>query len=209
MSDDAHPTLGQPFRVEAKLRNNRLVRARELCGYANAKAAAAASGVSYSIWIHYEALQATPWRKRAGVWRSTALAIAKFLRQLPEDLWPEVIERVEATRASFEVGSASVALLPAPVDPEQVVGQLQLMERARELLTHLTPREEFVLRKRFGIDTRDQTDFTLEEIGDELNVGPERIRQIEAKALRKLRHPSRAKLLYAWTTRQSDKETLR
>ena len=61
------------------------------------------------------------------------------------------------------------------------------------VLTSLTPREEKVLRLRYGID--DGRPRTLEEVGKEFNVTRERIRQIEAKALRKLRHPSRSKKL--------------
>ena len=61
------------------------------------------------------------------------------------------------------------------------------------MLKSLTPREEKVLRLRFGLE--DRRPRTLEEVGKEFNVTRERIRQIEAKALRKLRHPSRSKKL--------------
>jgi len=61
------------------------------------------------------------------------------------------------------------------------------------VLRTLTPREAEVLRRRFGIG--DGTEHTLEEVGKAFNVTRERIRQIESKALRKLRHPTRAKLL--------------
>lgn len=62
-----------------------------------------------------------------------------------------------------------------------------------EVLKGLTPREEKVLRLRFGLD--DGRTRTLEEVGREFNVTRERIRQIEAKALRKMRHPSRSRKL--------------
>ncbi len=71
---------------------------------------------------------------------------------------------------------------------EAVVG-LNLADQTRKMLATLTPREEKVLRKRFGIG--EKTDHTLEEVGRDFEVTRERIRQIEAKALRKLRHPSR------------------
>ena len=61
------------------------------------------------------------------------------------------------------------------------------------MLASLTPREERVLRLRFGIGT--YGDRTLEEVGEQFSVTRERIRQIEAKALRKLKHPSRSKVL--------------
>ncbi len=68
-----------------------------------------------------------------------------------------------------------------------------LKEQLLAVLNTLTPRENEVLRKRYGLD--DAKPKTLEEVGKEFNVTRERIRQIEAKALRKLRHPNRTKLL--------------
>ncbi len=68
-----------------------------------------------------------------------------------------------------------------------------LQDQVRKVLQTLTPREEKVLRRRFGIG--EAADHTLEEVGQEFDVTRERIRQIEAKALRKLRHPSRSKRL--------------
>ena len=79
---------------------------------------------------------------------------------------------------------------PAPSD---VPSHTMLKEQLAEVLSTLTPREEKVLRLRFGLE--DGRSRTLEEVGKEFNVTRERIRQIEAKALRKLRHPSRSKKL--------------
>ncbi|NDY41844.1 RNA polymerase sigma factor RpoD [Dissulfurirhabdus thermomarina] len=77
--------------------------------------------------------------------------------------------------------------------PEEAAAAQNLVEKTRSLLATLTPREEKVLRLRFGIG--EQCDHTLEEVGRDFMVTRERIRQIEAKALRKLRHPSRSRLL--------------
>jgi RNA polymerase primary sigma factor len=74
--------------------------------------------------------------------------------------------------------------------PMEAVANLNLADQTRRMLATLTPREEKVLRKRFGIG--EKTDHTLEEVGKDFEVTRERIRQIEAKALRKLRHPSRS-----------------
>lgn len=77
-------------------------------------------------------------------------------------------------------------------DPELIVSQTILKEKIMEALDSLTPREASVIKMRFGlIDGRVRT---LEEVGEEFNITRERIRQIEAKALRKLRHPSRIKM---------------
>ena len=80
----------------------------------------------------------------------------------------------------------------API-PAEAASQTLLKEQLADVLTTLTPREEKVLRLRFGLE--DGRPRTLEEVGKEFNVTRERIRQIEAKALRKLRHPSRSRKL--------------
>ena len=82
--------------------------------------------------------------------------------------------------------------IESPIDMATAEG---LREATLEILETLTPREAKVLRMRFGIDMN--TDHTLEEVGKQFDVTRERIRQIEAKALRKLRHPSRSEKLRA------------
>jgi len=84
----------------------------------------------------------------------------------------------------------------AVTSPSEAVMNLNLSEQTRKVLATLSPREEKVLRMRFGIG--EKSDHTLEEVGQDFEVTRERIRQIEAKALRKLRHPSRSKRLKAF-----------
>ncbi|MBW6509420.1 MAG: RNA polymerase sigma factor RpoD [Desulfuromonadales bacterium] len=79
------------------------------------------------------------------------------------------------------------------ISPLEAVIRGNLSDQTSRVLASLTPREEKVLRMRFGIG--EKSDHTLEEVGQDFNVTRERIRQIEAKALRKLRHPSRSKRL--------------
>jgi len=74
-------------------------------------------------------------------------------------------------------------------DPEKAVLDLNLQEETRRILATLSPREEKIIRMRFGI--REKSEYTLEETGKIFSVTRERIRQIEAAALRKLRHPQR------------------
>lgn len=82
------------------------------------------------------------------------------------------------------------------IAPAEEVINTKLSEQLAEVLADLTPREEQVLRKRFGI--AEKSDHTLEEVGKLFNVTRERIRQIEAKALRKLRHPIRSQPLRSY-----------
>jgi RNA polymerase primary sigma factor len=84
----------------------------------------------------------------------------------------------------------------AVVSPSEAVINLSLKEQTNSVLKTLTPREEKVIKMRFGLD--DGSEHTLEEVGQSFAVTRERIRQIEAKALRKLRHPSRSRKLRAF-----------
>ncbi len=88
--------------------------------------------------------------------------------------------------------------------PADTVASTDLKERVREVLKSLTPREEKVLKMRFGIDVA--SEHTLEEVGKDFSVTRERIRQIEVKALRKLRHPSRSKKLQTFFDKEYDIE---
>ena len=96
---------------------------------------------------------------------------------------------------TFDEGSHLGDFIPdddAPA-PQDAASHTLLKEQLSDVLSTLTSREEKVLRLRFGLE--DGRSRTLEEVGREFNVTRERIRQIEAKALRKLRHPSRSKKL--------------
>ena len=76
---------------------------------------------------------------------------------------------------------------------KEAMVERSLADQTRSVLATLSPREERVLKMRFGIG--EQSNHTLEEVGQDFEVTRERIRQIEAKALRKLRHPSRSRKL--------------
>ena len=139
----------------------------------------------------------------------------QLLQELGRDPFPEEISKVmdlpvEKVREIQKIAQEPVSLetpigeeedshlgdfIPdddAPA-PAEAAAFTMLKEQLINVLDTLTPREEKVLRLRFGLD--DGRARTLEEVGKEFNVTRERIRQIEAKALRKLRHPSRSKIL--------------
>ena len=108
------------------------------------------------------------------------------IAQDPVSLETPIGEEEDSHLGDFIPDDAS----PAPAD---AASYTLLREQLNEVLKTLTPREESVLKLRFGLD--DGRTRTLEEVGKEFNITRERIRQIEAKALRKLRHPSRSKRL--------------
>lgn len=123
--------------------------------------------------------------KEMGIPESRVIDIQK-IAQDPVSLETPIGEEEDSHLGDFIEDDTSAA-------PTDVVAGNMLKEQLINVLDSLTPREEKVLRLRYGID--DGKPRTLEEVGKEFNVTRERIRQIEAKALRKLRHPSRSKRL--------------
>lgn len=123
--------------------------------------------------------------KEMGIPESRVIEIQK-IAQDPVSLETPIGEEEDSHLGDFIVDENAQA-------PSDMVETSMLKEQLISVLDTLTPREEKVLRLRYGID--DGRPRTLEEVGKEFNVTRERIRQIEAKALRKLRHPSRSKRL--------------
>ena len=128
----------------------------------------------------------------------------------PEELAAEVSMPVERVRRVLKIAREPISLETPigdeedsplsefiedqrAISPPDAIVNMNLQEQTRKVLASLTPREEQVVRLRFGIG--EKTDHTLEEVGKRFSVTRERIRQIEAKALRKLRLPSRSKKL--------------
>ena len=129
---------------------------------------------------------------------------------MPEEIAKEMDTSVERVREIMKIAQEPVSLeTPIGEEEDSHLGDFiedtsvespiesatteSLRETTHSVLAGLTPREAKVLRMRFGIDMT--TDHTLEEVGKQFDVTRERIRQIEAKALRKLRHPSRSEQL--------------
>ena len=118
--------------------------------------------------------------------RTQRLILSEFGREAtPEELAKKLRMPLEKVRKVLKISKEPVSL-------EQAI-KSNLSEATTKILSTLTPREERVLRMRFGVGMN--TDHTLEEVGLQFSVTRERIRQIEAKALRKLKHPSRSKQL--------------
>ena len=123
--------------------------------------------------------------KEMGITEERVMEIQK-IAQDPVSLETPIGEEEDSHLYDFIEDEGSIA-------PTDAVSYTMLKEKLLGVLDTLTPREEKVLRLRYGLD--DGRPRTLEEVGKEFNVTRERIRQIEAKALRKLRHPSRSKRL--------------
>jgi RNA polymerase primary sigma factor len=108
------------------------------------------------------------------------------IMQVPLSLETPIGEEGDSHLGDFIKDSAALA-------PDEAAINLNLKEQTGQVLRTLTPREEKIMRMRFGLE--DGSEHTLEEVGRAFAVTRERIRQIEAKALRKMRHPSRCRAL--------------
>lgn len=190
----------KPIRVDVRLRNNRLVELREALGL-TVKQAAEKIGISRTSLCDLEGMRRSPiMKKGAVVWKEIADRVSSFYGVSLDDLFPDVVLKVLKTRGHFTVDEQEVHALigydpdAAPALPDAAVEQDELKFRIGQVLSTLTPREATVLSLRFGIgDGGDGV--TLGEVGETMGCGSERIRQIEAKAIRKLRHSSRSKYL--------------
>ena len=188
------------FELTMRIRNNRLKERRLAMGL-SAPAFAEQAGVSYTAYIQLEGLKLhpmrlrRPWREGGLEWRPVALKVAEFHRVLPEELWPDAILAVQKSEVVAKVESEMLlAATKLSADAHvlcEATSQSELEERERRdvllrmMKRCLTPREETVLRKRFGWD--DDSPMTLADIGDLDGVCGNRVKQIEAKAIRKMR----------------------
>lgn len=129
--------------------------------------------------------------------RATGIALDKvtFVLGEGEGVLPKTIS-LETPIGDGEAQLLDFVKDEESVSPEEASIEQNVAGRISAILSTLTPREEAILRKRFGIG--DDKTYTLEELGQEFGITRERIRQIEAKALQKLRHPSRRKLIGAF-----------
>lgn len=190
--------------IKASVGNNRLKVFRERFGHYSIASLSRATGISHWCLSHLERFKMSP-RKMKGRrghpskdvgWRKPVLMLSNYFGVEPEEIFPPDLWYLKGTAPILrEVGLEDLALnnpefLPALPRPEDHVIELELRKNINDVLSTLTPREQVVLKRRFGIG--DESPQTLETVATEFKVGRERIRAIEAKALRKLRHPARA-----------------
>lgn len=136
----------RPIRVDIKLRNNCLVSLRESVGLSPAELAEK-MGVGYSDYLRYEGMAQSPIRKRDGDWTRTAKKISAYWQTLPEDLFPDVIQRIKKTRGSFAVDEEQIKQLgattrnTAPVLPEEKMEEVVEARNLRENLQAIFARQ--------------------------------------------------------------------
>ena len=177
-----------------RVRNNRLKERRSKLGLSQPKFAEAAR-VGLGSYRALEAMKLHP-QYVDGSWRDIALALSAFHRVDVEELFPPAVLAVGEPVIVRKVDGHDLRELMSTHDtlrleaPDELYDRIEVGSQIVRVLATLTPREEQVIRHRFGIDGAEE--MTLEEIGAKLGVNRERIRQVEAKALRKMRHPARS-----------------
>lgn len=182
------------YRLTIKVRNNRLLKAIEAVGGIPGGKWCAENGLSYSLVNDLINMTKSP-LTAGGDLCPVAVRLCGVLGKLPEDLWSsEQLYPLERNFSEMEMDLAQVvALLPSEQQsylPDfSKFEQEQTTALVSQAVSTLASREQEVIRLRF------EDDLTLEECANRLDVTRERVRQIEAKALRKLRHPVRAAML--------------
>lgn len=192
-----------PLRVRFIPYNARLVDARKAKGWTQVQLGML-TGIRLTELGHIETLRQQPTEEQKSELASALEASAEYL--FPESLMGIIREGLISEKRVANFGdehltrlleSRKLLMLEAG---KRIEGNMYdsivdptLREQIKEVLATLKPREQEILRMRFGLDGKDSR--TLEEIGREFGLGSERIRQIEAKALRKLRHPARSRIL--------------
>ncbi len=181
--------MSDPLRVISRIRNNRLMEVREKLGL-SCKQFAEQVGIAYQHYNSIENLSRVP--------SSNVADKIAFVANVPaEILFPEYLGSIQTTRIERTIPEDAVLslqdreCLQLPSGKYQHDEQVHAREALQQALETLKPWQEKVLRMRFGL-TEDGSEASLAEIGEQLGISVERVRQIEASAMRKIRHPSRS-----------------
>ena len=192
------------YRVELKVKNNNILRKIEEAGYKTVGEFCRLNNrPSWQSQIgSYVNLKETP-LNAAGDFYPHVYEMSDILNCSPEDLFTQtqLQTALETNKRTIQVNEAEMEFMlnhaPEPLLLEDKIHADRLPEKIDEILKTLTPREEKIISLRFGLDGVPPQ--TLEEVGHLFGVTRERIRRIEVKALRKMRHPERSKELLQWT----------
>tara|TARA_R110000796_G_scaffold9608_5_gene32709 strand:+ start:195 stop:866 length:672 start_codon:yes stop_codon:yes gene_type:complete len=203
-----HAPLSE-YRVRVTIRNNLILTAIENAGYKNISAFCKGSDIPPTTLNALIAMKVPPLMS-SGEFSKPAKSLMEALCALPTELWTSEQLTMKLKRNTSEMAlnlsgmqsalgiHADEAMLLLTQSPEEVLDAKDVATLIEETLNTITPKEAKVLRMRFGIGCEEHT---LEEVGACLDVGKERVRQIEAKAMRKLKHPSRSESLEQLTER--------
>ena len=189
------------YRIKVTVRNNLILNAIENAGHKSVSAFCKSVGMAPQKVTEMIAMRKPPLNNN-GEFSHMAKLLMEELCALPTDLWTaeQLTLKLKRNTAQRDVSSEGMrsALgmhaeemleLMKPADPDEAVLKHEMVSVVEEQLESLSPRQALVLRMRYGIGCEEHT---YEEIGDKFDLTKERIRQIEARALRHLKHPSRS-----------------
>ena len=185
------------YRLEIKIKNNYLYEKMQEQGISTAAELARVVGLGPSVIGDILNLKVTPYTNKGTV-RSSIQSLCDFFSCNPEDLFPaqHIFDPLTVNQGAIQANIGELMssnLLESAHNPDLLVEITEQKEALEKTLDQLTSREKKVLEVRYGLG--DEEACTLKEAGIKFGVRAERIRQIEAKALRKLRHPDRTKHL--------------
>lgn len=190
---DAGEHSSKDVRVIVRVKNANILREMERRGITSVAELSRLSGISQINIGMLVNMKKTAVRVRDKGWCTAAEDLATFFKCLPEDLFSWFQQNnVAGQTAARDVSSDDIMMLLEPGSqktPEEIMMSKETEHAVSLMLSKLTPREERVLRLRFGIGA--DTDHTLDEVGEKILVSRERVRQIETRAIRRLKHPSR------------------
>lgn len=192
------------YRLEVKVKNNNILKRIEEAGYKTVGEFCRLNNkINWNSRIgEFINLKASPLMAN-GDFYPQVYEMSDLLNCSPEDLFNEtqLQTALETNKRTLEVNEAEMKFMLSnmkePLLLENQIHADRLSETIADVLKELTPREAKVIKLRFGLDGLGPQ--TLEEVGKVFDVSKDRIRQIESKALKKMRHPSRSKELRKWT----------
>ena len=182
------------YRLEVKVRNANILRLMKSRGIESVAELCRAAGTSNGTFGDIINLKKAP-LTRKGDWHPVVLKVCEYLFVMPSDLFSqEQMQPLKTNKSSVDLGFEDISrMLDDPTqDPSLRLEHQDAADAVSTVLETLTEREQEVINLRFGFDSGE---LTLKEVADIFGVGKERIRQIEAKALRKLRNPKRSQPL--------------
>jgi RNA polymerase sigma factor (sigma-70 family) len=178
------------YKVTIKVRNARLINALAEVGESVGGKLANKMGVSYHQLLDLSNLKMSPLDEEGKLLPIVEKLCDLTNKTLFELFTVDQIAPLETNKAEFEMDVQEVQELLLERSSEDLYIEKQTNEAVHDLMDSLTPRENQILKLRYGVKTT--TDYTLGEVGEVFGVSAARVRQIEAKALRKMRHPSRS-----------------
>ena len=190
--------MAKDYRIEVKVKNNKLLEKIEEAGYESVAAFCRACGLHPTAVGRFINMVQAPVNQLTGEYSQSFMKMVDFLRCMPEDIFPKAqmqgamkVNKVTTKADIGDVHSLTTSLRTLALPPEEKMIFDEAQASIQRAMETLTPREQRVLMLRFGF--YDGKEHTFDEIGEKFNVSRERIRQIERKAIRKMRHPQRSK----------------